>query len=88
MPREGVFARVEILPRAKDDVVVVPLDAIRRVDGRTEVLVLRDDAYGMIKWKQANMGLPNFGLDFGNPDRTSLGIGVVGDNYVVTLSGD
>ncbi len=32
------------------------------------VLVLRDDAYGMIKWKQAGLGLPVFGLDFGNPD--------------------
>jgi membrane fusion protein (multidrug efflux system) len=40
--KAGVFARVEILPRAKDDVVVVPLDAVRREDGRTEVLVLRD----------------------------------------------
>jgi len=32
------------------------------------VLVLRDDAYGMIKWKQANMGFADFALDFGNPD--------------------
>lgn len=32
------------------------------------VLVLRDDAYGMIKWKQGGMGFKNFGLDFGNPD--------------------
>ncbi len=32
------------------------------------VLILRDDAYGMIKWKQAGMGFKNFGLDFGNPD--------------------
>lgn len=32
------------------------------------ILLLRDDAYGMIKWKQTNMGLPSFGLDFGNPD--------------------
>jgi acetolactate synthase-1/2/3 large subunit len=24
------------------------------------VLVMRDEAYGMIKWKQANMGLDNF----------------------------
>ncbi len=32
------------------------------------VLVLRDDAYGMIKWKQANMGFDDFGLDYGNPD--------------------
>ncbi|HKL52830.1 MAG TPA: thiamine pyrophosphate-dependent enzyme, partial [Wenzhouxiangellaceae bacterium] len=32
------------------------------------VLVLRDDAYGMIRWKQADMQLPDFGLQFGNPD--------------------
>jgi len=32
------------------------------------VLVLRDDAYGMIKWKQTHMGFADFGLDFGNPD--------------------
>jgi acetolactate synthase-1/2/3 large subunit len=32
------------------------------------VIILRDDAYGMIKWKQAHMQLDNFGLDFGNPD--------------------
>ncbi len=32
------------------------------------VIILRDDAYGMIKWKQANMEFENFGLDYGNPD--------------------
>ena len=32
------------------------------------VIILRDNAYGMIKWKQANMGLKEFGLDYGNPD--------------------
>ncbi|MFP6890751.1 MAG: acetolactate synthase large subunit [Nitrospinota bacterium] len=32
------------------------------------VLVLRDNAYGMIKWKQAGAGLTDFGLDYGNPD--------------------
>ncbi|RDV25633.1 acetolactate synthase large subunit [Alteromonas aestuariivivens] len=32
------------------------------------VVVLRDDAYGMIKWKQANMHFTDFGLDYGNPD--------------------
>ncbi|HNR92607.1 MAG TPA: acetolactate synthase large subunit [Dokdonella sp.] len=32
------------------------------------VLLLRDDAYGMIKWKQAHMHFPNFGMDMGNPD--------------------
>ena len=32
------------------------------------VLVLCDQAYGMIKWKQENMGFSDFGLDFSNPD--------------------
>ena len=32
------------------------------------VLVLRDNGYGMIKWKQTGVGFPTFGLDFGNPD--------------------
>ncbi len=32
------------------------------------VLLIRDNAYGMIKWKQANMDFPNFGMDMGNPD--------------------
>lgn len=32
------------------------------------VIVLRDDGYGMIKWKQAGGGFPEYGLDFGNPD--------------------
>jgi acetolactate synthase-1/2/3 large subunit len=32
------------------------------------ILILRDDAYGMIKWKQQDMGLADYGLDFGNPD--------------------
>ncbi len=32
------------------------------------VIILNDNAYGMIKWKQEGMGLANFGLDFDNPD--------------------
>ena len=32
------------------------------------VLILVDKAYGMIKWKQADMGFDDFGLDFKNPD--------------------
>jgi acetolactate synthase-1/2/3 large subunit len=31
------------------------------------VLILNDSAYGMIKWKQANMNFADFGLDFKNP---------------------
>jgi acetolactate synthase-1/2/3 large subunit len=32
------------------------------------VLILQDDAYGMIRWKQAVDGYSDFGLTFGNPD--------------------
>lgn len=32
------------------------------------VLVLQDNAYGMIRWKQAVDGYPDHGMTFGNPD--------------------
>ncbi len=32
------------------------------------VMILNDSAYGMIRWKQAVDGFPDFGLTFGNPD--------------------
>jgi acetolactate synthase I/II/III large subunit len=32
------------------------------------VLILRDDSYGMIRWKQADMGFADWGLTYGNPD--------------------
>jgi acetolactate synthase-1/2/3 large subunit len=32
------------------------------------VLILRDDAYGMIRWKQAVGGFADWGLTYGNPD--------------------
>ncbi len=32
------------------------------------VLVLRDDSYGMIRWKQGHSGFEDWGLEFGNPD--------------------
>ena len=32
------------------------------------VLIVQDNAYGMIRWKQAVDGFPDFGMTFGNPD--------------------
>lgn len=32
------------------------------------VLILNDSSYGMIRWKQANMGFEDWGLEYGNPD--------------------
>lgn len=41
--KAGIFARVEIFPRAKDDVLLVAREAVRREDGRTYVLGVRDE---------------------------------------------
>lgn len=32
------------------------------------VVVINDSSYGMIRWKQANMGFKDWGLTYGNPD--------------------
>jgi acetolactate synthase-1/2/3 large subunit len=32
------------------------------------VLIVNDNAYGFIDWKQKNMGLPSFGMSLTNPD--------------------
>jgi membrane fusion protein (multidrug efflux system) len=40
--KAGLFARVEILPKAKSQVLLAPRSALRSQDGRTHVLVLRD----------------------------------------------
>jgi acetolactate synthase-1/2/3 large subunit len=32
------------------------------------VMVFNDSSYGMIRWKQAGGGFPDWGLEFGNPD--------------------
>jgi acetolactate synthase I/II/III large subunit len=44
------------------------LETAVRLNLNITQIVLRDNAYGMIKWKQANMNFQNFGMDMGNPD--------------------
>lgn len=44
------------------------LETAVRLDLHLVIIILRDNGYGMIKWKQRGMELPDFGLDFGNPD--------------------
>ncbi len=44
------------------------LETAKRLGLNLVVLILRDDGYGMIKWKQRAMGFNDFGLSFGNPD--------------------
>lgn len=44
------------------------LETAGRLGLNLVVVVLNDGGYGMIKWKQGQEGLGDFGLDFGNPD--------------------
>ena len=44
------------------------LETAARLNLDLTVIILNDNAYGMIKWKQAGMGFDNFGLDYSNPD--------------------
>jgi acetolactate synthase-1/2/3 large subunit len=55
------------------------LETAVRLGVNLVVLILRDNAYGMIRWKQAVDGFADFGMTFGNPDfdmyARSYGIG-------------
>ena len=44
------------------------LETAVRLKLNLTALILNDSAYGMIRWKQANMGLKDWGLEYGNPD--------------------
>jgi acetolactate synthase I/II/III large subunit len=44
------------------------LETAVRLSLNLVVLILEDQAYGMIRWKQAVDKLPDWGLTFGNPD--------------------
>jgi acetolactate synthase-1/2/3 large subunit len=44
------------------------LETAVRTKRNVTTLVLRDDAYGMIRWKQEDAHFADWGLQFGNPD--------------------
>ncbi|MCA9505350.1 MAG: acetolactate synthase large subunit [Myxococcales bacterium] len=44
------------------------LETAVRTKRDVTTLILRDDSYGMIRWKQGDGGFPDWGLEFGNPD--------------------
>lgn len=44
------------------------LETAVRLGMNLTCLILNDSAYGMIRWKQANMGFRDWGLAYGNPD--------------------
>ena len=44
------------------------LETAVRLNMNIVVLILNDNSYGMIRWKQANMGFKDWGLQYNNPD--------------------
>ncbi|MEM7407227.1 MAG: acetolactate synthase large subunit [Pseudomonadota bacterium] len=44
------------------------LETAVRLNMNIACLILNDSSYGMIRWKQANMGLKDWGLEYNNPD--------------------
>lgn len=44
------------------------LETATRLQLDLVVIILRDNAYGMIEWKQEGDGFEKYGLDYGNPD--------------------
>jgi acetolactate synthase-1/2/3 large subunit len=44
------------------------LETAVRLGVNLVVLIIQDDAYGMIRWKQAADGFADFGMSFSNPD--------------------
>ena len=52
------------------------------------VLILRDNAYGMIRWKQQHHHLPEYALHFGNPDFVQLAQSYGAEGHRVTQTDD
>ena len=52
------------------------------------VLILRDDAYGMVKWKQGGMEMDDFGLSFGNPNFVEYGKSYRAQGHLLKKSAD
>ena len=44
------------------------LETAVRMDLDLVIIILNDNAYGMIEWKQEGEGFPKFGLEYKNPD--------------------
>ena len=52
------------------------------------VLVLNDAAYGMIRWKQDQLGFPDYGLTFSNPDFVTYAQGYGATGHRIERSAD
>ena len=64
------------------------LETANRLGLDLTIIVLQDNGYGMIKWKQRSMNLDDFALSFGNPDFVALARSYGANGYRVEKIGD
>ena len=64
------------------------LETAVRLGLNLTVLILNDSAFGMIRWKQANMGLKDWGLEYNNPDFVMYAESYGAKGYRVTSAGN
>ncbi|NVP18041.1 acetolactate synthase large subunit [Candidatus Gracilibacteria bacterium] len=64
------------------------LETIVRLKLDLTIVVLNNNSYGMIKWKQVGASMPMWGLDFGNPDFVKLAESFGGIGYKVENKDD
>jgi acetolactate synthase-1/2/3 large subunit len=57
------------------------LETASRVGLNLVVLILQDNAFGMIRWKQAADGFPDFGMTFGNPQFAAYARAIAGCRF-------
>jgi acetolactate synthase-1/2/3 large subunit len=64
------------------------LETAVRTRRNVTTLILRDDSYGMIRWKQEDAGFPDWGLEFGNPDFVAYAESYGANGYRVEQTDD
>jgi acetolactate synthase I/II/III large subunit len=64
------------------------LETAKRLKLDLAVVVINDNGYGMIKWKQDAEGFGDFGLSFGNPDFIELAESFGARGHKVTRAGE
>lgn len=64
------------------------LETAKRLNLDLTIIILNDSGYGMIKWKQASMGLEDFGLSFNNPDFVKLAESFGAHGYKINSTED
>ena len=65
---------------------VAELETAMRLGLHFVIVILRDNGYGMIQWKQQAAGFPSFGLNFTNPDFVRLAESFGAKGYRVEIT--